>query len=61
MLQGKKCVECGGYVPPYLNYLCEDCWKEMLNKKLMEDKEDQEQIELHYREINVGIPESRWF
>jgi hypothetical protein len=34
MLNIKKCVECGGHVPAYMNYLCEDCWKDWLNKKL---------------------------
>lgn len=29
-----KCVECGDHVPAYLNYLCEDCWREALNAKL---------------------------
>ena len=37
----KKCVECGGHVPPYQNYLCEDCWKKALNEKLeAEDRND---------------------
>jgi hypothetical protein len=34
MLNIKKCVECGGHVPAYMNYLCEDCWRIALNEKL---------------------------
>jgi NMD protein affecting ribosome stability and mRNA decay len=30
----KRCVECGNYVPAYLNYMCEDCWQKALNNKL---------------------------
>lgn len=33
-LNKNKCVECGGHVPAYLNYLCEDCWRDALNAKL---------------------------
>ena len=32
----KVCVECGGYVPPYQKYLCEECWGKALNEKLDE-------------------------
>mgnify|MGYP001488275563 CR=1 FL=1 len=32
-----KCVECGADVPPYLNFMCEDCWREALNEKLEEE------------------------
>jgi hypothetical protein len=35
---GKRCIECGGHVPVYTNYYCEDHWKEALNKKLEEDE-----------------------
>jgi hypothetical protein len=36
----KRCVECGGHVPAYMNYLCEKCWAEALTEKLkQEDKE----------------------
>jgi NMD protein affecting ribosome stability and mRNA decay len=40
MLKAKICVECGGHVPAYQNFLCEECWKAALNEKL--DKEQQE-------------------
>ena len=40
MLCVQKCVECGDHVPAYQKYLCEECWKEALNEKLMQaDKE----------------------
>lgn len=35
-----KCVECGADVPGYLNYLCEDCWRETLNEKLESDENE---------------------
>jgi NMD protein affecting ribosome stability and mRNA decay len=57
----KKCVECGDHVPAYLNYLCESCWQKALNAKLLEDKQDQEHIDVKYRKINVEVPESKWF
>jgi hypothetical protein len=33
-MKASNCVECGGHVPAYLNFLCEDCWREALNAKL---------------------------
>jgi len=37
MISSKKCAECGGHVPAYLNYLCESCWREALKEKLEEE------------------------
>lgn len=35
-----KCVECGGHVPTYTKYLCEECWRVALNEKLNEDDKE---------------------
>lgn len=55
----KKCVECGGHVPPYQNFLCEDCWKEILNKKLNEEALNVDGDQ--FKKINVEAAESKWF
>lgn len=41
LMRSTKCVDCGGHVPPYQNYLCEDCWRKALNAKLDEDEADE--------------------
>jgi hypothetical protein len=40
MIRAKKYVECGGHVPAYQNFLCEDCWKKALNEKLQNDSKN---------------------
>jgi len=37
MAKANKCVECGGHVPIYQKFLCEECWKEALTQKLLEE------------------------
>lgn len=37
-----KCVECGSHVPSYQKFLCEDCWKETLNKDFKGNKRTKE-------------------
>lgn len=37
MNRASKCVDCGGHVPPYQKFYCEECWKKALNAKLLED------------------------
>jgi hypothetical protein len=32
-----ECIECKGPKEPYLNYYCYDCYKEILNEKLVTD------------------------
>ncbi|CEG25980.1 hypothetical protein BN1002_00818 [Bacillus sp. B-jedd] len=39
MAKADKCVECGGHVPIYQKFLCEDCWTTALNQKLLEEDE----------------------
>ena len=34
----KQCVECENHVPIYLNYFCEECWRDALNEKFEKDK-----------------------
>lgn len=26
----RRCVECHAKIPPYLNHLCEECWRDIL-------------------------------
>jgi uncharacterized OB-fold protein len=40
LMRSTKCVECGGHVPPYQNFLCEDCWREALKEKIEADGDD---------------------
>lgn len=42
MLRTSKCVECGNHVPPYQNFLCEECWRIALNEKLEADEYEQD-------------------